>query len=277
MTSEVDLHGKSVIVTGASMGIGEATARACLDAGARVTICARGAQALAEAAARLSRGNAAERLAHVTADVSDRAAVDDVFALARERFGRVDGVIHAAAVLEPIGSVLDVDPDLWRRTIEIDLFGSFLVTRAACEQMRERGGRIVLFSGGGASAPFPNFSAYACSKVAVVRFAETVALEMQSFGIEINALAPGLVATRMVKAIRDSGAAGSMPEAVPAERGAQAAAFLVSDAARGITGKFVSAVHDGYAQWPLHLEELRDSDTFTLRRILPRERGMAWQ
>jgi NAD(P)-dependent dehydrogenase (short-subunit alcohol dehydrogenase family) len=273
------LAGKSVVVTGGSMGIGFATARELLRNDASVTIFARGARELEAAAEDLASGEYAQRVEWIAGDVSVPADVDRLFERASARFGAVDGVVHAAAVLEPIGTILDVDPAQWLRTVEIDLYGTFLVTRAACTQMRERGGSIVLFSGGGASAAYPNFTAYACSKTAVVRFAETAAREMEPFGIAINALAPGLVATRMVEITRRSGAAdaSAAPPAVGPDRAARACVFFLSDAARGITGKFVSAVHDDYERWPEHREELRATDLFTLRRILPRERGMEWQ
>ncbi|HEY1977024.1 MAG TPA: SDR family oxidoreductase [Candidatus Baltobacteraceae bacterium] len=272
------LAGKSVVVTGGSMGIGYATAREALQGGANVTIFARGARELEKAAHDLSSEGYEDRVNWIAGDVSVAADVERLFERASARFSGIDGVVNAAAVLEPIGTILDVDPAAWLRTVEIDLFGTFLVTRAACAAMRERGGSIVLFSGGGASAAYPNFTAYACSKTGVVRFAETAAREMEPFGIRINALAPGLVATRMVEITRRSGAAGaSAAPPVSPDRAARACVFFLSDAARGITGKFVSAVHDGYERWPERLDELRDSDLFTLRRILPRERGMEWQ
>jgi NAD(P)-dependent dehydrogenase (short-subunit alcohol dehydrogenase family) len=276
---KASLDGKSVVVTGGSMGIGYATAQCCLERGASVTIFARGAGELQSAAERLASGGYAGRVDWIAGDVSVAADVERLFERASARFGSPDGLVHCAAVLEPIGDILTVDPQAWLRAIEIDLFGTFLVTRGACACMRDRGGRIVLFSGGGASAAYPNFTAYACSKVAVVRFAETAAREMEPFGIEINALAPGLVATRMVEMTRRSGAAdaAAAPAPVSPEIAARAAAFFVSDAARGITGKFVSAVHDDYARWPEHLDELHAGDIFTLRRILPADRDMQWQ
>lgn len=273
------LAGKSVVVTGGSMGIGYAAAREALQSGANVTIFARGARELEKAAHDLSSEGYEDRVNWIAGDVSVAADVERLFERASARFSGIDGVVHAAAVLEPIGTILDVDPAAWLRTVEIDLFGTFLVTRGACAAMRERGGSIVLFSGGGASAAYPNFTAYACSKTGVVRLAETAAREMEALGIRINALAPGLVATRMVEITRRSGAAGASaaPPPVSPDRAARACVFLLSDAARGITGKFVSAVHDDFERWPEHLDELRESDLFTLRRILPRERGMEWQ
>jgi len=277
MIERADLAGKSIVVTGGSMGIGEVVARACLEAGAQVTICARGAEALAKATDAFRSAGFGESIGNVSIDVSKPLDVARAFDAAAARFGRIDGVVHAAAVLEPIGSILDVDPQAWLRTIEIDLYGSFLVTREACARMRERGGRIVLFAGGGASTPYPNFTAYACSKVAVVRFAESVAQEMQSFGIEINALAPGLVATRMIEQTRSAGYGTPDVPIVEPQVAGRAVAFLLSDAASGITGKFVAPNYDDYARWPEHIAELKSTDAFTLRRIVPKDRGMQWQ
>jgi 3-oxoacyl-[acyl-carrier protein] reductase len=198
-------------------------------------------------------------------------------------------VIHAAGVLGPIGSILEIeDPALWWETLRINLFGTFLITRAAARRMRDAGGgRIVLYAGGGASAPFPNYTAYASSKVAVVRFAETVAQELAP-DVEVNCLAPGFVLTRMHQQTLAAGEKAGKEflektQSMLDEGGvsptiaAEASAFLVSDAARGITGKFVAAAYDGYSEWPEHLAELRETDIFTLRRILPRDRGMNWQ
>jgi 3-oxoacyl-[acyl-carrier protein] reductase len=120
-----------------------------------------------------------------------------------------------------------------------------------------------------------------------VRFTETIAQELGP-EIEVNCVAPGFVATRLhdQTIAAGAGAAGAFLKktqaqlasgAVPATVGAQAAAFLVSDAAKGITGKFVAAPYDDYRSWPDRLEDLRDSDLFTLRRIVPKDRGQDWQ
>lgn len=138
------LSGKSIVVTGGSMGIGEVVARSCLESGANVTICARGTEELTQAAERFRSAGYDTTVASISIDVSKAEDVARAFDAAIARFGRVDGVAHAAAVLEPIGSILEVDPAAWLRTVEIDLYGSFLVTREACARMRTTGGRIVL-------------------------------------------------------------------------------------------------------------------------------------
>ena len=285
--SEISLRGKSILVTGGSMGIGFECARTCLAAGARVMIAARGVDALERAREQLAReaGESAVAMTHV--DVGDVASVDRLFATFEQSFGRCDGVVHAAGVYGPIGPITELDPGAWWETLQINLFGTFLVARRAARGMRANGGgRIVLLSGGGAAGPFPNYTAYATGKAGVVRLTETIAQELAP-DIEVNCVAPGFVATRLHQQTLEAGElAGSFLEktraelargGVPASVGAACAAFLVSDAARGITGKFVAAPYDGYRAWPEYLAELRDTDIFTLRRILPRERGMSWQ
>jgi NAD(P)-dependent dehydrogenase (short-subunit alcohol dehydrogenase family) len=284
----VDLTGRNVLITGGSRGIGYATAAACLRAGARVTIAARTAMTVQDAVDRL-RGQELGDVEGVCCDVSDLVGVDAAIAHAESSFGRIHGLVHAAAVLSPIGPVIDVEPEEWLDTVRVNLFGTFLVVRQVARHMVQHGGgRMVCLSGGGASGPFPNFTAYASSKVAVVRFCETVAAELAPLGVEVNCLAPGFVATRMheqtliageragreylesTKAQLDSGG-------VPSEVAADAAAFLLSEGAAGITAKFVSAPHDDVRNWPEHLPELEGSDLFTLRRVLPRDRSRDWQ
>ena len=270
------------------MGIGFESARRCLAYGANVMICARGAAALKNAADTLSAEGFAGDVITGSADVGDERDVEALFAGFAERFGRCDGVVHAAGVYGPIGPITNVEPDAWWQALRINLFGTFLVARAAAKRMQPfGGGRIVLFAGGGASTPFPNYTAYASGKVAVVRFAETIAQELAP-EIEVNAVAPGFVATRLHEQTLAAGepAAGDFLETtktalasggVSASVGAEAAAFLVSDAAKGITGKFVAAPYDDYTAWPQQLDALRGSELFTLRRVLPRERGLDWQ
>ena len=278
-----------MLITGGSRGIGFACAAEALRAGASVTLCARGAGELRAAHDLLAGEFGAERVASRAADVSSEADVEAACDAAVAAFGGLDAVVHAAAVLAPIGNVLEVDPAAWRANLDVNVFGTFAVVRHAALRMRARGGRIVAFSGGGASGPFPNYTAYACSKVAVVRFVETVAQELRGEGIEINALAPGFVATRMHQETLAAGADAAGSEYLERTKGelesggvapevpAAAAVFLISDRAAGITGRFVSAVHDGWQRWPEHLAELDGSDLFTLRRILPKDRGLEWQ
>jgi NAD(P)-dependent dehydrogenase (short-subunit alcohol dehydrogenase family) len=287
--TDASLTGRTVLVTGGSMGIGRACAEAALDAGARVVIAARGQAALDEAAARLGAAHGAERVATQRCDIANEGDVAALLEFVVMRFGGLHGVVHAAAVMGPIGRVIDVDAQEWWDAARTDLFGTFLIAKAGARSMMQSGGgRIVLLSGGGATTPFPNYSAYGCSKAAVVRLVETMALELEGTGIEINALAPGFVATRIHEATLQAGErAGAeyvrrtreqlAEGGVPATLAASAAVFLLSDASAGITGRLLAAPWDDWSLWPARSAEIAASDVFTLRRILPRDRGMAWQ
>jgi NAD(P)-dependent dehydrogenase (short-subunit alcohol dehydrogenase family) len=153
---------------------------------------------------------------------------------------------------------------------------------------KEGHGKIVQISGGGATNPMPRLTAYATSKAAVVRFAESLALEVQDHGIDVNAIAPGALDTRLLDEVIAAGpgavgqdfydrmvktkAQGGTPLAV----GAALAVFLASRASDGITGRLISAVWDPWATLPERLDDLRKTDVYTLRRIVPKDRGLPW-
>ncbi len=288
MHENINLSSKNILITGGSLGIGYATAETCLQAGGRVVICARNCSDIEVAVSRLKE-QGYENIVGIPADVTQKQQLEAALDTVESHFGPISAVIHAAGVLGPIGNITKVDPEAWLDTIRINLFGTFLVARQSCLRLQKNGGgRIVLFSGGGAAYTFPNYTAYACSKVGVVRFTETIAQEMAAHNIEVNCVAPGFVITRLHQQTLAAGELAGKEYlertkaeiekgGVPASVGANAAAFLLSDRAKGITGKFVAAPYDGYQDWPKHLEELKSTDIFTLRRVLPKERGMDWQ
>jgi NAD(P)-dependent dehydrogenase (short-subunit alcohol dehydrogenase family) len=191
-----------------------------------------------------------------------------------------------AAVQGPVGPLEDLAFEDWARAIEVNLFGSVLCCQAVVPIMRrQRRGKIVLLSGGGATRARPRLSAYAASKAAVVRFAETLALELEGSGIEVNAVAPGSLNTRLLDALQAAGpdrlGAGEYAQVlrcrgeggVPLEIPAQLVTFLASSESDGISGRLLSAVWDRWADLPRIRERLAASDVYTLRRIEPADRG----
>jgi NAD(P)-dependent dehydrogenase (short-subunit alcohol dehydrogenase family) len=280
------LEGRAALITGGARGLGLEIARTYLREGARIVICARSVATLAAAQEELA--GAGEVHAHA-ADVSVPEAAQELIAFAAEKLGGLDILVNNAGVYGPKGPIDEVVWAQWVRAIEINLMGSVLPVRFALDHLRQsERGKIVQLSGGGATSPLPMLSAYAASKAAIVRFAETLAHEVADDGIDVNAIAPGALNTTMLDEVLEAG-----PEAVgetfyakavqqhenggtPLERGASLAVYLGSRRSDGITGRLLSAVWDPWEELEQHADTLRDSDIYTLRRIVPAERGQGW-
>ena len=285
------LAGRAALITGASQGLGRAIAEAYVREGASVVICARDAALLERVRGELAAiAGSAQRVIAEACDVSQPAAVDALVAAALGALPGLDILVNSAGIYGPKGAIEDNDWAEWVRTIEIDLFGAVLLCRAIVPHLKRAGhGKIVQLSGGGATAPLPRLSAYATAKAAVVRFAETLAHEVAEHRIDVNCIAPGALNTRMLDEILAAG-----PEAVGAEfyrrsvaqrdsggagldKGAQLAVFLASPASDGITGRLISAVWDPWPELAEHKAELTAGDIYTLRRIVPKDRGKDWE
>jgi NAD(P)-dependent dehydrogenase (short-subunit alcohol dehydrogenase family) len=173
--------------------------------------------------------------------------------------------------------------------MEINVNGSVLPCRAVLPHFKtNRYGKIVQLSGGGATNPLPRITAYAATKAAIVRFAESLALEVKAFGIDVNAIAPGALNTRLMDQLLAAGpdAVGAELHArmtrvaaeggTPLETGAALAVYLASAESDGITGRLLSAVWDPWRDLQAHRADLDRTDVYTLRRIVPRDRDLPW-
>jgi NAD(P)-dependent dehydrogenase (short-subunit alcohol dehydrogenase family) len=288
MTGHV-LSGKAALITGANQGLGLEIARYYLDAGASVFICARNAELLVAAEEELAtRAGDPDRVAAMSADVADVSQVEELVAVATQRFPDLSILVNNAGIYGPKGPIEEVDWEEWTAALAVNVYGSILPVRAIIPQMRRiGGGKIVQLSGGGATSPLPGLSSYAASKAAIVRFAETLALELAADHVDVNSIAPGALNTRLLDEVIAAG-----PEAVgedfyrrsleqqasggtPLEFGAELAVWLASPASDGITGRLLSAKWDPWRDLPEHRADL-DSDVYTLRRIVPADRGMDW-
>ena len=284
------LSGKVAIVTGANQGLGLSIAKKYVLAGADVMLCARNAALLNEVEADVLK--ITELGQKVIAMAIDVSVESDVQALVSETFSKLGGchiLVNNAGIYGPKGEIESVDWSEWVKTIEINVFGSILMCRALLPHFKAQGyGKVIQLSGGGATNPLPRISAYATSKAAIVRFAETLAEEVRGTGIDVNAVAPGALNTRMLDEVLEAGPkkvgqafydrAIKQKESggAPLDRGADLALFLASPESDGITGKLISSVWDDWEHWPEHLADLSSSDVYTLRRIVGRDRGFPW-
>ena len=284
------LAGRPALITGASQGLGFAIARTFVRAGADVFLCAREAERLEQSrAALVAESGAGQRILAIQADVSVEADVARVARTALEAFPGLHVLVNNAGIYGPMGPIEEVSWASWVKAVEVNLLGSVLMCRAVIPHFKKQGrGKIIQISGGGATNPLPNISAYAASKAAIVRFAETLAEELRPHHIDVNAVAPGALNTRLLEEVLAAGPAGvgqgfyerserqKADGGTPLDKGADLCAFLASAAADGITGKLISAVWDPWEKFPEHRADLDGTDIYTLRRIVPGDRGKAW-
>ncbi|HKO56453.1 MAG TPA: SDR family oxidoreductase [Thermoanaerobaculia bacterium] len=222
--------GKVAIVTGASSGIGRATAELLAERGALVAILARSEETLHEIAARQP-----DRILAVAGDVADLAAVEKLFAAAESRFGTCEILVNNAGMVDP-KRLVDMTLDEWELAFAVNVRGAFLTSRRALPRMlAARRGAIVnvaSISGVPGTEKFPGFTSYCASKGAVISMTEALAVEVKESGVRVNCVSPGSVDTPMW-----AGVSGNAPAAMTAAEVAETILFLASDASRPMNGQ----------------------------------------
>ncbi len=274
------LSNKAALITGGSRGIGLEIARTFLSQGARVVIAARDREKLFRAA---------EELNHIgicfpfQADVSHPEEAKLLVDRSLAELGAIDILVNAAAVIHPIGPFHQNDLAAWRQGLEINLMGTVNTIHYILPHFLERRrGKIINFSGGGATRGRLYFSSYAIAKTAIVRLTEILGLELKDYNIQVNAIAPGVVATRMTETILQAGPDKAGKEYWDllnrqktgfdsAELACRLALFLASAEGDKITGKIISARWDNWEDKILLKRMSEDEDLFVLRRVDDRE------
>jgi NAD(P)-dependent dehydrogenase (short-subunit alcohol dehydrogenase family) len=197
----MDMQGKTVLITGASRGIGESAARVFADAGANVALVARNEAAIADLTAELG-----PKALAIPCDVSRYWEVETAVKACISTFGGLDVLINNAGVIEPISHVSDADPETWGHVIDINLKGVFHGMRAAMPEMMAQGGGTILTIGSGAAhGPVEAWSHYCSSKAGALMLTRMIDKEAREKGIRAISLSPGTVATQMQREIKASG------------------------------------------------------------------------
>ena len=263
-----------IVLTGSSSGIGQFLAE---------TLTARGHQVC-----RLARSPQAGF--SFSCDVSDWNSVAGCAENVAAQWDSVDALICCAGTQEPIGPAMTLDPLDWRKNLAVNLDGTFFSIRAFYPLLQKSATRakVICFSGGGATGPRPNFAAYGVAKTGVVRLVEMLAAEWSGQPPDINAIAPGAIFTKMTEEVLSRGAnlagskefesAAQMPRdnAAKLEKVLGLVETLLSPSSDGISGKLLSAPWDPWPHLAARREELMKSDIYTLRRIVPEDRGQKW-
>jgi len=269
-----------LVITGTSSGIGRALAKDLLVKGHQVWGLARSAQP--ELAAEHP-----DTFLQSRCDVADWSQVAQVARAIRATWPCADGLIACAGLQGAIGIAVTLDPLQWSATIRANLDGTYYAIRAFHELLRQssRRAKVVCFSGGGATKARPNFSAYAAAKTGIIRLVETIAEELREEPLDINAIAPGAINTRLTDEVIRLGPAvvgeaeyqaalkqketggGSLEKVIDLVE------WLLSPASDGISGRLLSAQWDPWAGLGRHAGAIAKSDIYTLRRIVPEDRG----
>ncbi len=282
---------RNALVTGGSQGLGRAIVETFVREGANVLFCARDEHAAAKLAEHLQAHAPlpGQRVMAQGCDVSSPEEVATLFGVADTMFDTLHILVNNAGIYGPKGPTDEVDFKEWKRCVDINLYGTLLPCRAAMPRFKKSGyGKIVNLSGGGATNPMPNISAYAASKAAVVRLTETLALELAPFHVDVNAVAPGALNTRLLDEVLAAGPdkvgadfyerslKQSSQGGVPLDLGADLCAYLASAESDGVTGKLISAKWDPWKRLHEYKAELDSTDIYALRRITPEDRGKNW-
>jgi len=239
------MEDKTVLITGASRGIGAAAARVFSQAGARVALLARTSHEIDRIAGEIGDGAIA-----VPCDVSDYQAVENGFARVVDAFGGLDVVISNAGVIEPISHLVSSDPKAWGRGIDINLKGAYHCMRAALPVFQANGGGTILsVSSGAAHSPMEAWSQYCAAKAGAAMLTRSVDMEARQFGVRAIGLSPGTVATDMQREIRASGinpvSKKDWADHIPPDWAARALLWMCSAAADEFLGQDIRLGDDG--------------------------------
>ena len=272
------LDGRVALITGGGRGIGRAIALAYAKEGAQLVLAARSPEELAETARQVGALGATSFV--VSTDVAEQTQVESMVAQALDRFASIDVLVNNAGIAGPVGVLQENDPGSWIHTVKVNLIGTYLCCWAVLPTMLRQGrGKIINLSGAGATLAWPNLSAYGASKAAVVRLTEGLALELAGTNVQVNALGPGSIHTRMWEEMTGAAAQAGASEilelgqrvtsgsGVSIDELAEMAVFLASDDSGILSGRLISQLQNDMSYLPDRIPEIMESDALLIRRV----------
>lgn len=282
------LKDRVAIITGGGRGIGRAIAEKYASEGCCLALFARSLTELEETA-RAIRSRYDLPIFVASVDIANEEEVRHGVDQTLKEFKKIDILVNNAGTIGPIGPLAGVDTQEWDKAIRINVNGTFYCLKAVLPPMLERrSGRILNIASGAGVTPSPFFDAYAVSKAAMIRLTENLAMELKDSGVTVSAILPGGVNTRMFDDMMAAGEEKVGPKLWKSfltrkEQGGETidsavelALRAVTDLAEVIHGRVISTKWDSWRTFSEHCETILPSDLFTMRRIVPKDRGFSW-
>jgi len=273
---------KILVVTGGTKGIGKKIVENCLKENFYVAFCSSTKFQIDN-----KFKNYSKNFIYKKVDVTNERQIKRFISLVIKKFKRIDCLINNAGIYGDIGNFEYSNMKSWKRAIEVNLIGSVNFIKYCLPHFKKKKikSKIIQLSGGGAAGPSPGFSSYGASKAAIVRFVETISIEIKKYNIDINAIAPGPINTRMIdqalhkgkskleineynKILRQKKNGGAGYQSV-----IKLINYLLSEKANGISGKLISALWDNY-ELLNKFNTKKYSEIFTLRRRTGKDIGI---
>ncbi len=269
------LDGQVAIVTGAGRGFGQAIARGLAAEGAAVGVTSRTVAQLNETVSAIEA--AGGRALALPADITRQEDVDRAVAETEAAYGPLTLLVNNAALSDPVGPIWEIDPDVWARTLDVNLVGQVRCARAAMPGMvSRRAGRVINVSSGAGLFAGPYDSAYRVSKTGIIRLTEIMAMEAAEYGISVFSIHPGVASTTLHHSVTRTPEGqkyipqfGEMAErgATDIDLAAQCCVFLASGAGDGLTGRYFSATAD-YKALAARAADIKEKGQQVLRLVV---------
>lgn len=280
------LKDKVAIITGGSRGIGKAIAERFAQEGCNLMLASRTKSELKKTVESIIKQSSI----HVSSYQTDIGNEEEVVAMVQQtitEFGRIDVLVNNAAIIGPMGEISKINGQEFFDTLKNNIGGTVFCTKAVIPYMKsQKQGNIINLSGGGGLYPLPYYDAYSASKAAIVRLTENFALELEEFNINVTAISPGAVSTKMFdeqlkadktsigeknwRAFQDRLASGGNS----IDKAPELALFIACKNRKELNGRVISAVWDDWEKISKQKEKIIDTDIFQMRRIVPKDRDI---
>ncbi len=283
------LKNKNVIITGSTGGLGSALASKYLEEGANLVLIGREKLKLNTLKNKFLKYLLPNQfIITIKLDHSNLSSISKILNKELRKIKKVDILINCAAIQGPIGKSWKNDFKEWQVAFNINFYSTMIITNIVLPYMlKNNSGSIINISGGGSTSSRPDFSSYAISKTALVRYTEILADELKNTSIKVNSISPGIMATNMIKqVIKNKKNITNTDELNSAKKvlligdnmikAISLCIFLSSNQSDGISGKLISSTWDSWDNFKEYVKIIAKSDIYTLRRILPQDRGMSW-